>query len=284
MTVPPRPAVIDSHVHFWDPAALEYPWLEGLPSLRRPFLPRHLRAAAEEVPLQGVVFVEANPRPDQGVEEVRLVRSLTAAEPRVLGIVAFASLSDPGGLPSALDALQAEPRVRGLRHNIQGNPPGFCLRTSFVEGVREVGRRGLTFDLCATHDQLGEVVELARRAPYTRLVLDHCGKPAIRTGAMEPWRAHVRALADLPHLWCKLSGLLTEAGEGWTEERLEPYAAHVAECFGPDRLLYGSDWPVLTLAGRYRDWYQFTRRLTRAWTEEEQRRFFHDNARECYGL
>lgn len=284
MTVPPGPGVIDSHVHFWDPTVLEYAWLEDLPTLHRPFLARHLRAASAEVPLRGVVFVEANPRPDQGVEEVRLVRSLAAAEPRVLGIVAFAPLTDPAGLPPALDALQAEPRVRGVRHNIQGQPPGFCLRTSFVEGVREVGRRGLTFDLCATHDQLDEVVELARRASHTRLVLDHCGKPPIRAGALDPWRERVRALADLPHLWCKLSGLLTEAGDGWTEERLRPYAEHVAECFGPGRLLFGSDWPVLTLAGRYRDWYQFTRRVTAAWTDAEQQQFFHDNARACYGL
>jgi L-fuconolactonase len=277
--------VVDSHAHFWDPAALDYPWLDELPALRRGFGPAEFSAAAAGVPLLGVVFVECNCDPSQSLAEVEAVGRLALQDPRILGIVAFADLTAAEALGSRLDRLQEHALVRGIRHNIQGTEAGFCLRPDFVEGVREAGRRGLTFDLCATHDQLADVVELCRRCPETRLVLDHCGKPAIREQRLDPWRAHIRELAVLPHLWCKLSGLLTEADHaGWAEEDLAPYAEHVAEAFGTERLMYGGDWPVLTLAGTYREWYQFTRRFTGAWSTAERAAFYGGNALRCYDL
>lgn len=277
--------VVDAHVHFWDPAALDYPWLEGLPALHRPFLPTDYRETVGAVPVEAVVFVEANPRPDQGLAEARFVERLADAEPRLAGIVAFVDLADAHGLDRRLDALLQVRRLVGVRHNIQGNPPGFCLQPSFVEGVREVGRRGLAFDLCATHDQLGEVVELVRRCPETRMVLDHCGKPAIREGLREPWAEWIERLARFERVECKLSGLLTEADpEGWRGEELLPYAAHVAACFGTGRLMYGSDWPVLTLAGGYSEWYHFTRRFAGGWDREELARFYSGNALRFYDL
>lgn len=273
--------VIDSHVHFWDPRVLEYPWLAGLPTLERPFLPADYRAAWGDAPVERVVFVEANPRPDQALAEVVFAESA----PEVVGIVAFVELTAPDAVGHRLDELAVRPRVKGIRHNIQGNEPGFCVRPEFVEGVREAGRRGLTFDLCATHDQLAEVVELCELCPDTRLVLDHCGKPSIRTGQREPWTTAVAELAAMEHVWCKMSGLLTEADVGrWTEADLLPYAEHVVECFGAARLMYGSDWPVLTLAGDYPAWYQFTRRLTRNWSAQETGAFYHDNAVRFYRL
>jgi L-fuconolactonase len=278
-------AVVDSHVHFWDPGALEYPWLSELPSLRRPFGPAEFASAAAGVPLEGVVFVECNCAPEQSLGEVEAVGRLAEEDPRILGIVAFADLAAPEPLGPRLDRLQGQPLVRGIRHNIQGTEPGFCLRPAFVEGVREAGRRGLTFDLCATHDQLADVVELCRLCPETRLVLDHCGKPGIREHLLDPWRARMRELAELPHLWCKLSGLLTEADHAaWAEEELVPYADHVAETFGPERLMYGGDWPVVTLAGTYREWYQFTRRFTGGWSAAERAAFYGGNALRCYDL
>lgn len=278
-------SVVDSHVHFWDPAELDYPWLDALPALRRPFGPAEYAAASAEAPVERVVFVECNPAPGQGVAEARRVQRLAEAEPRLAGIVAFADLLDLGSLVGVLDELSSLPLLRGVRHNIQGNPPGFCLQPAFVAGVLEVGRRGLSFDLCATHDQLGEVAELAARCPDTRLVLDHCGKPAIRDRAMEPWRDSIARLASLEHVWCKLSGLLTEADPArWSEDDLLPYADHIAAAFGTGRLMYGSDWPVLTLAGPYGAWYQFTRRFTRDWSPDEARRFYRDNAAEFYRL
>jgi L-fuconolactonase len=280
----PELALVDAHVHFLDPRVLRYPWLAAAPALDRAWLPADYRAAHAGVPVESLVFVEANPSPEQAPEEVRFVQGLREREPVIGAIVAFVELLGPGAAAEIERLAEAE-GVVGIRHNIQGNPPGFSLRPGFVEGVRRAGRSGLTFDLCATHDQLGEVVELARLCPDTRLVLDHCGKPPILEGALEPWAGWMARLAAEPHVWCKLSGLLTEADpERWRDEDLLPYAEVVAERFGAERLMYGSDWPVLTLASRSEGWYPFTRRFTGGWRRDDVRRFYHDNARAFYGL
>ena len=277
-------SIIDAHVHFWDPAELHYPWLEGVPSLGRPFLPSDYGAATGEIPIARVVFVECNCPPEEAGREVAFVERLAQGEPRLTGIVAFANLADSETIDRQLDALSACHSVKGIRQNIQGQPAGFCRRHAFVEGVRKVGRRELVFDLCATHDQLGEVPDLVRDCPDTRFVLDHCGKPAIRDRCFEPWSAALARLAAHKNVCCKLSGLLTEAGERWRPEDLLPYATRVVECFGPERVLYGSDWPVLTLAGDYRDWYGFTERVTQGWSATDRSRFYGDNAARVYGL
>jgi L-fuconolactonase len=285
-----RGVIVDAHVHFWNPAALTYPWLAGIPALDRAFLPPDYRAATGATPIAKIVFVEANCRPSEARREVELVLQLAESEPRIAGIVAFADLTaglgaGASGLGRTLDELARSPRVKGIRQNIQGQPAGFCVERAFVDGVREVGRRGLTFDLCATHDQLREVLDLVRQCPDTRFVLDHCGKPAIRGGSAEPWRADIAALAEREHVVCKVSGLLTEApSEGWTDEDLVPYADWVTQCFGADRLMYGSDWPVLTLAGSYCDWYGFTQAFTATWTAADRDRFYGDTAARIYGL
>jgi len=283
------PAIVDSHVHFWDPAQLHYPWLDGVPSLHRAFLPRDYAAATGHIPIDRIVFVEANCRPAEARREVELVERLAEAGPRVAGIVAFVDVAQGlgprgSGLAKTLDALSTLPRVKGIRQNIQGQPAGFCRTRAFVDGVRAVGRCGLVFDLCATHDQLGEVVDLVRDCPETRFVLDHCGKPAIRQRSLEPWSERIARLAAHENTCCKLSGLLTEAGEAWCPEDLLPYAARVVECFGPERVLYASDWPVLTLVGDYSTWYGFTERFTRGWGAADRGRFYGDNAARVYGL
>lgn len=276
--------VIDAHAHFWDPGALHYPWLTALPPLDRPFLPHAYAADAAGIPLAGVIFVECNCLPEESDREVALVELLAETEPRLAGIVAFVDLSDAAARESALARLRGVSLVRGVRQNIQGQPPGFALEEELVRGVQRVGDLGLTFDLCATHDQLGEVAVLAARCPDTRLVLDHCGKPPIRERGWEPWRTSIARIAAHPNVVCKLSGLLTEAAPACDDEALVPYAAHVLDAFGAERLMYGSDWPVLTLAGTHQRWYDFTARFTAAWRPAERRCFYHDTAVRVYGL
>jgi L-fuconolactonase len=276
--------IVDAHVHFWNPTELHYPWLAGRPALDRAFLPTDYRAATGTLSIAKILFVEANCAAAEALREVELVERLAREEPRFAAIVAFADLTDTHSLGATLDRLARSPMVRGIRHNIQGQPAGFCLQRAYVDGVREVGRRGLTFDLCATHDQLGEVARLVDRCPDTRFVLDHCGKPPIRDRLLEPWRSNVAALAAQTRVYCKLSGLLTEAAPDWSDAALGPYAECVVECFGIDRVMYGSDWPVLILAGSYCDWYGFTERFTAGWSPAERRLFYHDTAVRVYGL
>jgi len=278
-------AIIDAHVHFWDPGGIHYPWLRSVPALDRAFLPSDYAAATDGTAITQLVFVEGNCRPEEAPRELEWVERLAQVEPRIAGIVAFADLTDPSARDRALEAVSSCPRVTGIRQNIQGQPAGFALQPAFVEGVRAVGRRGLTFDLCVTHEQLREVTDLVRRCADTRFVLDHCGKPAIRHGRLEPWRADMACLAAQENVCCKLSGLLTEAEpQRRRDEDLTPYAASVVECFGTERVLYGSDWPVLTLAGSCGDWYGFTERFTSGWTAAERRRFYADNAIRVYAL
>ena len=277
--------VVDAHVHFWDPSVLRYPWLDGLPELNRPFLPASYASATSGIPIDTIIVVEANCLPRQTLGEADFFEQIAAVHSRVAGIVAFASLTAPAELNATLDALAARPKVKGIRHNIQGEPPGFCIQPSFVEGVRRVGSRGLTFDLCATHDQLRDVVQLVRECPDTRFVLDHCGKPAIRDRLLDPWRADIADLAECANVWCKLSGLVTEASSSdWRQADLVPYASYVVEKFGTERVMYGSDWPVLTLATRYAAWFAFTEWLTKGWSDPERRGFYRENAMRAYEL
>lgn len=278
-------SVIDAHVHLWDPARISYPWLDDNPNLRRRYSVADLDSAAKGVPLQGMVLVEGDCAIAEAEAETRLLLEAAAADSRILAIVARADPTDRLGFQRLLERYAAQPVVRGIRQNIQGKAPGFCLSPDFVAGVQELGQRGLTFDLCVTHDQLPEVLTLAEQCPHTSLVLDHCGKPDISRQRLDPWRAHIDALAALPHLHCKISGLLTEADpQGWDDSDLLSYVEHVVDRFGAGRLIYGGDWPVLSLAGTYREWYLFTRRFSREWGAGERASFYRDNALRFYGV
>jgi len=276
--------VLDAHVHFWDPQLLEYPWLGAVPALGRSFLAADYAAATAHSPVDAVILVEANCLPDQTVPEVQLFER-SAADCHVAAIVAYASLTTPRTLDRTLDELSAVNRVTGIRHNIQGEAPGFCTQSVFVDGVQKVGRRGLTFDLCATHEQLPDIIALVKMCPDTRFILDHGGKPAIRDALLDPWRSDIGRLAECANVWCKLSGLTTEADHAsWREADLVPYVSHVVERFGTSRVIYGSDWPVLTLAGTYSDWWRFTTIFTQSWSDDERRGFYGENAKRVYGI
>lgn len=276
--------IVDAHVHFWNPAELDYPWIDPVPSLRRAFLPADYTSASADASVARLVVVEANAAPSQAMREVAYFDRLAESDPRIAGIVAFVPLADARGRDRVLDCLREHPRVKGVRQNIQGEPRGFCLQDAFVDGVREVGRRGYTFDLCVTSDKLEEAISLVERCPDTRFVLDHAGKPRIRDGEDPSWHEEIERLAEFDHVWCKISGLPTEALPRQAEGAVLPYARRAVACFGDERVMYGSDWPVLTLAGSYADWVNVTRALTTGWTPDAVRRFYCDNAVRFYAL
>lgn len=276
--------VVDAHVHFWDPSALRYPWLETEPALRRAYLPPdYLPFAESEV--DAVLFVEANCVSAQALAEVDFVDELAEREPRIAGIVAFANMLDEDGLEQALDRIVERERVVGVRHNIQGHDAGFCTSPRFVRNVERVGDYGLTFDLCATAAQLDDVSYLVDSCPETQFVLDHCGKPAIRDDAFESWAKDLASLAEWSNVACKVSGLLTEARPDQRSlDALRPYLAHVLASFGPMRLLYGSDWPVVMPAGGEASWREMVASFAATLPPADQQRLFADNAMRLYGL
>lgn len=281
MTTP----IVDAHAHFWDPQRLHYPWLKMAPPLQQTFGLKEYQQASVAIPIEKMVFVECNCQPEQAPDEVAWVTQMAGIDPRIQGIVAYADLTNTQRIATVLEDYRQNPLIRGIRHNIQWNPKGFALQPAFVAGIHKVQRGGFHFELCCTYDQLDEVLELVKCCEGVPLVLDHCGKPPIKKGEIEPWQTQLRQLAAYQNVYCKISGLLTESDlENWTNAQLKTYAAHVAECFGPQRIMFGSDWPVLTLAGRYQDWYDFTRHLTEGWNESDRRAFYHDNAVRFYRL
>jgi L-fuconolactonase len=219
--------IADAHVHFWDPARLHYDWLDG--ALRRPFLPSDYDGGAD-----ALVFVQADCRDDEGLAEVAWAESLGA----VSAIVAFAPLERSLDLP-------VRPLVKGIRRLLQGEPD--ALFDAVAPGVRRCGELGLVFDACVTRDQLPRLVELARDCPGTTIVLDHLGKPR----APDPWREDLARLAELPNVRCKLSGLEAELGPEWTLRQVRPFLEYALEVFGPERCLYGSDWPLTSQPARW---------------------------------
>jgi L-fuconolactonase len=274
--------VIDAHVHFWDADRLHYPWLANLPALQRPFVPEDFGALATGA-LDGLLFVESNCEPSEADAELEFVDELAARDPRIVGSVAFVDMN--AAIGERLDRLARRERVVGVRHNIQGHAPGYCLTSTFVAGVRALEGHDLTFDLCVTADQLGDALVLVRRCPTVRFVLDHCGKPSIRTDDFAPWARGIEALSEFENVVCKISGLFTEARPNQrSADGLRPYVEHVRRAFGAERLLYGSDWPVVTLAGGEETWRATIGELTAEWSAAERQLFYSENTIRHYAL
>lgn len=278
--------VIDSHVHFWDPNKLHYSWLGEVPSIGDAHYPSDFRAASEGVNVTGMVFVEADCAADQSVEEADWITELAQEEPRLRGLVAAAALERGSAARPQLEALKERPLVKGVRRLIQAEGPGFAVAEDFIAGIRLLPEFGFSFDLCIKHPQFPEILELVEACPETTFILDHLGKPGVAAGDLDPWRAHVDALAAQPNVAaCKVSGLITEADHGtWTEEELTPYLTHVFEAFGPDRLMFGGDWPVSVLAGGYQRWWEVISKQAAPLGEAACAKLFHDTAARVYRL
>jgi L-fuconolactonase len=278
--------IIDSHVHLYDPGVLRIGWIAGNPVLEGPHLPADFDAARGAVEVAALVFVEVGADAGQHLNEVRFIGDLAAREPRIGGIVASAPLERGAAAAADLEQLAQQPLVRGVRRLIQHEPdPAFCLQPPFVDGVQRLAHYDLSFDLCVYHHPLEGAVELVRRCPEVRFVVDHIGKPDIKGALMVPWRGQIRTLAGLPNVVCKLSGVVTEADHAaWTVDQLLPYIALVVECFGCDRVLFGSDWPVSEQTHRYGEWVSILEDALEGCSTSELRRVFRDNAIDVYRL
>ena len=278
--------LVDCHVHLWDPNHFRIPWLDGI-SLNKAFLPADLHAQAAPHTIQAYVYAEVDVAPHYSLSEVRWVEAQAQHDPRLKGIIANAPLEYGQQVKAYLDELMtASPRVKGIRRLLQGEPDtNFCLRPAFVTGVSLLADYGLSFDICIRHGQLPSVIELVRRCPAVKFVLDHIAKPDIAHHVMEPWRTQLQALAALPNVACKISGMVNEADNAnWRLEDLRPYVDHVAACFGEDRIMFGGDWPVCTLATTYARWVDTLDELTSGWSASARRKLFIENSTRIYRL
>ncbi|MEV0523739.1 amidohydrolase family protein [Streptomyces sp. NPDC050439] len=280
------PGIVDAHHHVWDLSVRDQEWITGdaLAPIRRNFSLTDLLPAARAAGVTATVLVQTV----TVAEETPEFLALAAGSDLVAGVVGWTDLTHPavGDTLGGLRELPGGQHLVGIRHQVQGEPdPQWLLRPDVRRGLAAVGAAGLAYDLVVLPHQLPACVEAAREHPELTFVLDHLGKPPIASGALEPWAAAVRSLAALPNTVCKLSGLVTEADpKSWTVDGLRPYADTVLDAFGPDRLIFGSDWPVCTLAATYAEVADAARKLTDSLTESERAALFAGTAARVYGL
>ncbi|MFC9465564.1 amidohydrolase family protein [Streptomyces coelicoflavus] len=278
--------VVDAHHHLWDLSVRDQAWIEGpaLARLRRSFLPEHLQAETRAAGVSRTVLVETV----NVAEETPELLALAEAHDVIGAVVGWTDLTAED-VTDALDRLRSLPGggfLRGIRHQVQGEPdPDWLTRPEVLRGLRAVAAAGLVYDLVVLPHQLPAATRAAAAVPGLTFVLDHLGKPPIASGRREPWATEVRALAALPNTVCKLSGLVTEADRvSWTGDDLRPYADTVIEAFGPRRLMFGSDWPVCTLAADYGDVVRTARDLTSGLAPAERTQVWAGTARRVYRM
>jgi L-fuconolactonase len=276
--------IVDTHLHLWDLERLRYPWLASVPMLNQDHLIEDYRRACGAVQVAKMVFLQCECDPAQFAEEAAWVTAVAAEDPRIRGIVPWAPLEKGEAAEDDLARLAANPLIKGIRRIIQFEAdPEFCLQPSFVRGVQLLPRHGLSFDLCIHHRQLVPTIELVRRCPNVRFILDHIAKPDIKAGLLDPWCAELRELSGLPNVWCKLSGLTTEADhQAWSPADLQPYIDHVLDCFGFDRVIFGGDWPVAAQATDFPRWVRTVDDALRGASPDELHRVYVRNAESFY--
>lgn len=283
----PNVPIVDAHVHLWDPSRFRMRWLDGNSLLERPYGIDDFREQSAGVDVAGYVYVQVDVDPAYALLEAWWAAARADEDRRLGAIVAYAPLEDGDRCRYYLEALCAvDARVVGVRRLVGAErEPGFTLRPDFVRGVQALAEYNLSCDLCIRADQLPDQVELVKRCPDTRFILDHIGKAPIAARALEPWREQISALADLPNVCCKLSGMVTEADpRNWTVEDLQPFADHVLSAFGEDRVLFGGDWPVVLGASSYTHWVAAADQLVASLSESARRKVFGDNARRFYRM
>jgi L-fuconolactonase len=254
--------------------------------LNRTVLPADLFKAAAPVQIEKFVFVEVDVDLPQHVAEAEWIDGLAKSEPKLAGMVAALPLEQGKAVAGDLEKIAKLKVARGIRRLIQNQAdPDFCIRAKFIEGLKLLARHDLVFDICVFHRHMPNVIKMVQQCPEVRFVLDHIGKPAIKAGIADPWREHMKELAALPNVTCKISGVSTEADhKTWTREQLKPYIAHAIDAFGFERCMYGGDWHVLELAGTYPQWVEVVDWVIEGASAEEKRKLYRDTAIRTYRL
>jgi L-fucono-1,5-lactonase len=276
---------IDAHHHFWDPARATYPWLtpELLP-IARAFGPDDLAPLLEAADIGRTIVVQAR----ASLDETRELLALAAGSPFVAGVVGWVDLTDPaiGDVLASLGSSPGGERLVGVRHQVHDEAdPDWLLRADVRRGLQAVAAAGLVYELLVRARELPAALEIVQAVPDLRFVVDHLAKPPIRDGALQPWAALIQPFGPLENAWCKVSGLVTEADwRAWQVDDLSPYVRHAIDVFTPDRLMFGSDWPVCLLAAPYGRVVESAGALTADFTAAERARFFGGTASRVYKL
>ena len=284
--MPPR-AIVDTHLHLWDPSHFRISWLDGNTTLQHTFLADEFALHSGGVDVAACVYLEVAVDAPYSYLEAVYINQLAQQMPQIQGIVAAAPVEYGEQARAYYAALRAiGPRIKGVRRLFQGeSDPNYATRPNVIAGVQALADYDLSFDICIFHPQLPAAVELVRQCPNVQFILDHIGKPDIKGGQLQPWMRDIEALAAHPNVVCKLSGMTTEADhQHWTIDDLRPYCDHVFAVFGEDRVLFGGDWPVSLQSTSYRAWIETVDALTSQLTPSAQQKFWSSNAKRVYRL
>ena len=262
---------------------MTYTWCAGIPQLNRAFTMQDYLVVAEGTGIMKAIFVECDVDEEYAPEEAITIQSLSVQYPIIAGMVASCR-PEREDFPVQLDKLLELPLLRGVRRVLHVMPDELSASPLFSSNLSLLAGHGLTFDLCVLARQLPAAAELIGKCPEVQFVIDHCGVPDIKSKAWEPWRTDLRAVASLPNVVCKVSGLPTCAPPHWTTEDFRPWINHVVNCFGFDRLVWGGDWPVCTLNGSLGSWIETTQEIFSSASESEQEKLYRLNAERIYHL
>jgi L-fuconolactonase len=272
--------MIDAHQHFWQLGRHDCAWpTPDLARIHRDFMPADLQAIASAGGVTGTVLVQSQPSD----RDTDFLCELADRTDWIKAVVGWADLTAPGA-PARISELASRPKLRGLRPMLQDLAPDAIADPALEPAIATMVEHDLSFDALVRPRHLLQLYRFAESHPNLRIVVDHGAKPNIAVGALDPWRARMRALAGLPNVCCKLSGLVTEARADWKAEDLEPFVTYLLEQFGPQGLMWGSDWPVVELAADYMTWLNTAQALTRSLTASESAALFRDTATRFYRL
>ncbi|HET9485919.1 MAG TPA: amidohydrolase family protein [Chryseosolibacter sp.] len=273
--------MIDSHQHFWKYDPSRHSWItDDMKAIRRDFQPGDLRPLLKKNHIESCVSVQV----DQTEDETLSLLALANQHDFIKGVVGWIDLRN-ANLESRLEYFSALKKLKGFRHIVQGEKSGFLSQPAFIEGVRKLSKYHFTYDLLVYHHQLGEALSFLKQVPETKIVIDHLAKPAIASMELEQWRRDMRAMAAFPNVYCKVSGMVTEAKwPGWKYDHFVPYLDLVTEAFGASRLMYGSDWPVCLVAASYDEQFSIVRKYFTDFPAQEKKQILGENAKRFYNL
>jgi predicted TIM-barrel fold metal-dependent hydrolase len=276
---------IDAHQHLWDPAQFGYAWLPKFPTLNRRHGIEDYLEAARGLAIERTVYLETDVDEPFMLDEARHILAFAEDASNPLAGVVAACRPENADFPEYVEKIAGHPKLKGLRRILHVVPDEIGERPIFAENLRRLPDYGLSFDLCFLARQLPIAIRLVKSCPRVSFILDHCGNPRVKEREIEPWRGYVRELASYPNIVCKISGLVTNAEpHRWTTDDLRPFVETLIECFGWERVMFGSDWPVMTLHSTLGRWVEALDEIVSGATGAQREALYRKNAERVYRL
>jgi L-fuconolactonase len=282
-------SIVDTHQHLWDLSKFKLGWVKEGHPLAASHTPKEYALATEGLNVVKAVYMEVDVVEEQQQKEVDyLIELIKSKSTPTCAAVVSGRPANGEAFKKYVLPFKDSPYIKGIRQVLHGdgNPAGYCLSKEYIEGVRHLGDLGLSFDLCMRPAELPDAAKLIAACPKTRFILDHCGNaPILDSKKMEQWKKDIALVAEQKNVVGKVSGIVASAKKGeWRPDTLAPAVNHTIQVFGWDRVMFGGDWPVCTLAATFKEWVTALKEIVKDRSEEQQKKLFHDNAVKFYGL